>query len=261
MTAARRRGGAQRLRAGLLALVAWLAVAAAHAQTASAPGQVGAGTWRYDKYAPGDHQYDLKWVFSHPGMLEITWRPPSNDGGSAVTGYRVYWYQTGNHAATVQSADVKPAGTGVHVHYVTGLTNGTEYGVGVTAVNAVGEGPFRSGRGAALAKLPYISPRDDAFINVPAARSDMQVGSLAAARSGANAVRLTWSRPTGSQTLDYYKVSWARAGSAVVAGTATVAKTATSHDLTSPGAGSTGSRSTRSTVSPAAARPRTRRPR
>ena len=215
MTAPHRPQRRPRLRAGLLALAAWLAVAAAHAQTPAdptAPSQVGAGNVRYDGYAPGDHAWQRKRVFSHPGKLEITWRPPANNGGSAVTAYRVYWYQTGDYANTVQTKDVTPSGTGVQVYYVTGLTNGTEYGVGVTAINAAGEGPFRNGSGAALDSLPYTSPRDDAYINVPNARADMQVGSLSAARSAANALRVTWTRPTGSKVLDEYQVSWAPAG-------------------------------------------------
>ena len=233
------RGRAWR-RAGALALAAWLAVAAAHAQTEdeqtesepTAPGAVGAGTVRQDGYAPGDHRWQYKWVFSHPGMLEATWRPPADDGGSPVTAYRVYWYRTGDYAGTVQSVDVAPSGGGVQVHYVTGLTNGVEYGVGVTAVNAAGEGPFRNGSGGALASLPWVSPRDDSLINVPSARDDMQVRDLAAARSGANAVRVTWSTPSGSRILDGYTVSWAKEGSAAVAGSARAAKTATSHVVT-----------------------------
>ncbi|MDE0025948.1 MAG: fibronectin type III domain-containing protein, partial [Spirochaetaceae bacterium] len=163
----------------------------------------------------------------------VSWRPPASDGGSAVTTYRVYWYETGNHAATVQSVDVAPSGTGTHVHYVTGLSNGTEYGVGVVAVNAVGEGPFRNGTGAALASLPYTSPRDDVFINVPDARDNMQVRSLAAVRAGANGLRVTWSLPSGTRTLDYFRVSWYKAGSAAVAGrSGEVYRTATSYDIT-----------------------------
>ena len=225
-----------RPRAGVLALVVWLAVAAAHAQTPdepTAPGQVGWGQWRYDTNAPEGYRSERKFVHSYPGKLRISWRPPASDGGSAVAAYRVYWYQTGNYAGTVRSVNVAPSGDGVQVHYVTGLTNGTEYGVGVTAVNAAGEGPFRSGTGAALASLPFVSPRDDAFINVPNTRHDMQVGSLAAARSVTNALRVTWSRPSGSKILDYYKVSWAKAGGVAVAGTSgEVARTATSYDIT-----------------------------
>ncbi len=227
--------------AGVLALALWLACAAAWAQTeseATAPAQVGSGTLSYDPYGPGDHNWQRKWVFSYPGKLKASWRPPASDGGSAVTAYRVYWYQTADYAGTVQSMDVTPSGAGLQVHYVTGLTDGVEYGVGVTAVNAAGEGPFRSGTGAALASLPYTSPRDDFYVNVPQTRHDMQVGSLSAARAAAaGTLRVTWSRPTGSKVLDHYTVSWARDGSATVAGTAQVAKTASSYDITGVTAG------------------------
>lgn len=60
----------------------------------------------------------------------------------------------------------------------------------------------------------------------------MQVGDLAAARSGASAVRVTWSKPTGSWILDGYRVSWSKAGRAAVAGSAKVANTATSYEIT-----------------------------
>ena len=233
---AHRRGVAPRLRIGLLvlALATWLAVAAAHAQTGSevtVPGQVGAGKLGNDGNAPGEHRAGYKWVFSHSGALEITWRPPANDGGAAVTTYRVYWYQTSDHAGTVQSRDVTPSGAGLQVYYVTGLTNGVEYGVGVTAVNSAGEGPFRSGTGAALASLPYSSPRDDMYINVPNSPHDMEVRDLAATRSGANALRVTWRAPSGTGAIEFYVLSWAPGSGAAVHNLA-INRTTTSYGIT-----------------------------
>ena len=210
-------------------LAVWFAVAgaAAHAQTQgepTAPGQVGAGNARGDHYAPAPHRWAAKWVLSHVNALEVSWRPPANDGGSPVTAYRIYWYRTGDYAGTVQSRDVAPSGTGAQIYYLTGLTNGVEYGVGVTAVNAAGEGPFRNGSGGALASLPFTSPRDDAFINTPNARDDMEVGSLAATAVAPNTLRVTWTAPTGTRVLSGYKVYWAMEGRAAADGSAWVAK-------------------------------------
>jgi hypothetical protein len=58
----------------------------------------------------------------------VAWQKPSSDGGSPVTGYRVY-----RDGALVSSVAASP-------YSDAGLTNGTTYAFSVSAVNAIGEG-------------------------------------------------------------------------------------------------------------------------
>jgi subtilisin family serine protease len=68
------------------------------------------------------------------GAVRVRWSAPASDGGSPVTGYRVYTYRSGN---LVGSTDV-PAGATQTL--VAGLTNGTAYRFGLRALNAMGLG-------------------------------------------------------------------------------------------------------------------------
>ena len=67
--------------------------------------------------------------------LTVTWEPPDNDGGSAITKYKVQWQGDGETQWT-SSANDKSASDRQHV--ITGLTNGTEYTVQVFAKNTNG---------------------------------------------------------------------------------------------------------------------------
>ena len=68
-------------------------------------------------------------------QIEVTWVIPSNNGGSAVTGYSVQ-YKAGTSSVWL---DTTHSGTGTSFT-ITGLTNGTEYDVRVAAINAAGTG-------------------------------------------------------------------------------------------------------------------------
>ncbi|MBD8870629.1 fibronectin type III domain-containing protein [Nocardioides donggukensis] len=68
-----------------------------------------------------------------PTSVTATWRPPTSNGGSAVTGYLLTFGGT-----TVSlAADARE-------HTFTGLAPGTDYALRVHAVNAVGAGPERA---------------------------------------------------------------------------------------------------------------------
>ena len=80
------------------------------------------------------------------GSVGVFWTPPVDNGGTAVTGYKVQVRQgttgpwidaTGGCAATSISLTNSPLGC-----TITGLTNGTPYYVQVAAVNAQGQGGY-----------------------------------------------------------------------------------------------------------------------
>jgi hypothetical protein len=74
----------------------------------------------------------------------VKWTAPSDDGGSAITGYTVTPY---DGSAAQAATDVGGSTTSTRV---TGLTNGTSYTFKVTATNSVGTGPASGASGAVV---------------------------------------------------------------------------------------------------------------
>ena len=96
----------------------------------------------------------------------VAWSPPSNDGGSAITGYRI----TPFVGAVAQTPTT--VGPGASPATVTGLTNGTTYTFTVAAINSVGAGP-------ASAASAAIVPRGTIFEQgVPAVVDSADTGSV-----------------------------------------------------------------------------------
>ena len=69
-------------------------------------------------------------------QASLAWTAPSNNGGSAITGYTVEYTPSGGSAQTVSTGSSSASYT------LTGLTNGTAYTVRVAAVNAAGTGSY-----------------------------------------------------------------------------------------------------------------------
>ena len=70
--------------------------------------------------------------------IEVRWSPPSSDGGTAVTGYRIQHRRTSSSSwsqSSWQSSNRRS-------YTITGLTNGVEYEVQVRARNKVGDGDW-----------------------------------------------------------------------------------------------------------------------
>ena len=78
------------------------------------------------------------------GSVTVTWEPPADDGGSAVTGYEV-WY-VASSALTAAEIPWEMSGSriagDVREHVVSGLVDFREYTLIVAAVNDAGRGPF-----------------------------------------------------------------------------------------------------------------------
>ena len=87
--------------------------------------------------------------------LAVTWVAPANNGGSPIADYLV---QYSSNSGSTWTNFAHPASTATSLT-VTGLTNGTAYVVGVSAVNAVGSSATQSISGsvtpAALPGTPH----------------------------------------------------------------------------------------------------------
>lgn len=137
-----------------------------------------------------------------PGDAEIVlaWLVPSSDGGSAITGYRVYrGNRPGGESAFVSLGNVL-------TFTDTGLPNGTTYYYEVSAVNSAGESP-RSNEARATAKAPdtvlpaiaIVSPANNSVVT----SSTLQVSgtasdNVALARVELSLDGVTWNLANGT---------------------------------------------------------------
>jgi fibronectin type 3 domain-containing protein len=117
------------------------------------------------------------------GQVTLNWTAPSSNGGSAVTGYKVYQGTTSGNKLLVATLG------NVTTTTRTGLANGTTYYFTVTAVNAAGEGAQATEANA----TPLGAP--GAPTNLSATRGNGQVA-------------LTWSAPAsnGGSAITAYKL-------------------------------------------------------
>ena len=126
------------------------------------------------------------------GQMILRWTPPSNDGGSEVTGYEY----------RVDGGAWSPVGGGATAAEFTvqNLTNGRTYVFGVRAVNGVGEGAEATVR--AFPARPPGAPADPAVT------------------SGDRWVDVTWTAPTddGGAPVTHFEVDIDRTGGWIRAG-------------------------------------------
>jgi titin len=120
----------------------------------------------------------------------LTWTPPSNDGGSTITGYAIY-RRVGTGPESLLTS--RP---GNETSYIdTAVTNSTMYTYRLAAMNAAGQG--------ALSNAVSVTPVPPAVIIAPDPPRNL---AAARARSGF-AVVLTWTAPArdgGSPIASYF---------------------------------------------------------
>jgi len=126
------------------------------------------------------------------GHVSLAWAPPAANGGSAVTGYKVY-LSTAPGSKGTDLATVTTTG-----YTATGLSNGTKYYFRVTAINALGQGPAS----AQVSVTPAVTPPPPPPISPPGAPSALMVGVASAQ------VSLSWTAPstTGGSPVTGYNV-------------------------------------------------------
>jgi titin len=110
-------------------------------------------------------------------QISLTWSPPPNNGGSAITDY-VIQYSSNSGSTWTTFADTVSTATSVTV---TGLTNGTAYLFRVAAKNAVGTGSNSSSSNG-------LTP-----LTVPGAPS-----SVSASSGARQSDAVTWTAPTNN---------------------------------------------------------------
>ena len=120
--------------------------------------------------------------------LQLTWRPPTNTGGSPITGYRIEWSSTGASPWNF----LVPGPTGTATTYLhTGLAPNTTRFYRVRALNAQGQGaPSNAVRGTTNAARPG-QPRN-----------------LRARAAGPTSITLAWEAPSsdGGERITGYTI-------------------------------------------------------
>lgn len=128
----------------------------------------------------------------------IAWTPPSSNGGTAITGYRVTTFG-GSSSPTVTTLPATSSRLDL-----TGLVNGTAYNFEVVAVNAVGTGPA-SGRSNTVtpAAPPPLPAPVLATLRVPPSAPVVN-----RVQPGSSSATVSWSAPSelGSGNLRSYEV-------------------------------------------------------
>jgi fibronectin type 3 domain-containing protein len=80
-------------------------------------------------------------VYSGDASLQLSWKAPSSNGGSPITGYRVYRSTQSGAETLLTSGGCSNLGNVLNC-IDSGLTNGVVYDYVVTAMNGVGESPW-----------------------------------------------------------------------------------------------------------------------
>jgi len=143
----------------------------------------------------------------------VSWTAPTDDGGSAITGYIVETYQG---TAFVKRNAFNTTGTSV---VVSGLTNGTAYNFRVRAVNAIGQGPLSTASAA-------VTPTGTT-VTAPGAPT---IGTAVAGDARAT---VNWTAPTntGGAAITEYRIQ-VRTGTTIVRTVSGIAGTASSSVVT-----------------------------
>ena len=169
----------------------------------------------------------IRQVASGVDSLSVSWRAPTQAGGSEVTAYDL------RHIRTDAPSKADPAwtviqdvwgGPGALSHELTGLEGGVQYDIQVRAVNETGDGPWS----------PTVTGNPTG--TVPGAPT-----GLNATANGQTQIDLSWSAPSedGGMTITGYRIEVSLNGSDWTDLVANSRSTATTYSHTGLAAGST----------------------
>ncbi|MBL8774367.1 MAG: S-layer homology domain-containing protein [Acidimicrobiales bacterium] len=126
------------------------------AVNASGPGPLSTAVQATPRSVPGTPAAPA--ATAGDGEVQVTWTPPATNGGSAITGYRLY-------RDDVAIGTTFPAATTSYLDE--SVANGQTYGYRVAALNVVGEGP-RSAAASATPTAGFTCCPPHGFSDVPA---------------------------------------------------------------------------------------------
>ena len=127
-------------------------------------------------------------------MATVSWTAPADNGGSAITGYKVMYRMTGSDADYMSMDAAADATSAV----ISGLAPNTDYDITVVAVNAVGESAMATGMGMT----------DDIVPGMP-------TGVTAESSADGTMLTVSWVAPAanGGSAITGYKVMYKMTGS------------------------------------------------
>ncbi|MGR3914972.1 MAG: fibronectin type III domain-containing protein, partial [Gammaproteobacteria bacterium] len=151
---------------------------------------------------PDDPRLDTLTHDANSNALGLSWSPPTDDNGGAVTGYKVRWATAAESTTYLNSGganglDVE-GGASARTHIIAGLTNSVDYLVEVAAVNTFGLGGWADAQ-----------PGTPGTLSAPSMPRELRVVSRS------ERLDLTWTAPqlTGGAPITNYRVRWAEGAS------------------------------------------------
>ncbi|MDE0218154.1 MAG: fibronectin type III domain-containing protein, partial [Spirochaetaceae bacterium] len=166
---------------------------------------------------------NLEAVAVSPTEIELDWDAPRDDGGSAITGYRIEYSRTGTGSWRTLEADTKSTDTD---YTDTPLDPGTTRHYRVRTIN-----------GAGLSS-DWSNVDHATTVTVPGAPTGLRV--VPGTVQGSTQLLLTWTRPStdGGSPVTGYRIEWSRTGTGfwtVLEGDTRSTATAYTHRGLSPG--------------------------